>query len=101
MAKLLTSQKAAPRLLWANPWHRTRSAAVSKTSRSRFAISGRSYEPNASGHFDVLRLVEDDTDALRFSFGGSIEMRTCAFQKFQFNIAKSLRKNIAPLRQPY
>ena len=43
-----------------------RSAAVSKTSRSSFATSGRWNTPDASGYFDVLRLVEDDTAALRF-----------------------------------
>ncbi len=41
-----------------------RSAAVSKTSRSRHATNGRWNTPDASEPFEVLRLVEDDTAAL-------------------------------------
>ena len=43
-----------------------RSAAVSEASRRSFATSGRGNEPDAAGPFHVLRLVEDDTAALRF-----------------------------------
>jgi hypothetical protein len=45
---------------------------VSKTSRSNFATSGRWHRPDAAAHFNVLRLVEDDTAALRF---GSVPFR--------------------------
>ena len=43
------------------------SAAVSQTSRNSFATSGRWNTPDAAGYSDVLRLVEDDTAALRRS----------------------------------
>ena len=39
---------------------------ISGTSRSRFAMSGRWMKPAAAGYCNVLRLVEDDTAALRF-----------------------------------
>ena len=42
---------------------RPRSAAVSKTSRSSFAMGGRWKRADAAGPFDALRLVEDDPAA--------------------------------------
>ena len=48
-----------------------RSAAVSQISRGSFATSGCWNTPDASGYFDVLRLVEDDTAALRIFQTGS------------------------------